>query len=127
MTDHLADALNTMKTHEIVGQNVCTIKATKLTEEVLKHHKHNKNLKEYKVFDVGWGGYFVVHLEVCKNDCGVIKPRMPVKRHDWAKKEQEFIPGFGVGLLIVSTSQGIMTNVDAEEKHIGGRLVAYVY
>ena len=127
MTDHLADALNTMKTHEIVGQNVCTIKATKLTEEVLKLLKHHKYLKDYKEIDDGRGGYYEVQLDGRINDCGVIKPRMPVKRHDWAKKEQEFIPGFGVGLLIVSTSQGIMTNVDAEEKHIGGRLVAYVY
>lgn len=127
MTDYLADALNTMKTHEIVGQNVCTVKATKLIEEVLKLLKHHKYLKEYKVVDDGRGGFFEVSLDGRINDCGVIKPRLPVKRHQWASKEQEFIPGFGIGLLIVSTSQGIMTNVDAEKKHIGGRLLAYVY
>ena len=127
MTDYLADALNTMKTHEIVGQNVCTVKATRLIEEVLKLLKHHKYLKEYKKVDDGRGGYYEVQLDGRINDCGVIKPRMPVKRQDWAKREQEFIPGFGVGLLIVSTPQGIMTNVDAEKKHIGGRLLAYVY
>ena len=36
MTDHLADALNTMKTHEMVGQDTCTVASTKLIEEVLK-------------------------------------------------------------------------------------------
>jgi len=127
MTDYLADALNTLKTHEIVGQNVCTVKATKLIEEILKLLKHHKYLKEYTKVDDGRGGHFEVQLDGRINDCGVIKPRLPVKRHQWARKEQEFIPGFGVGLLIVSTSQGIMTNVDAEKKHIGGRLLAYVY
>ena len=127
MTDHLADALNTIKTHEIVGQNICTVKATSLIGEILKVLKDHKYLKEYKKVDNGRGGFFEVQLDGRINDCGVLKPRMPVKRQDWAKKEQQFIPGFGVGLLIVSTPSGIMTNHDAEKKRMGGRLLCYVY
>jgi len=127
MTDHLADALNTIKTHETVGQNVCSVKATKLIAEVLGVLKHHKYLKDFKKVDNGKGGLFEVELDGRINDCGVIKPRMPVKRTDWSKKEQEFIPGFGVGLLIVSTPDGIMTNADAEKKRVGGRLLAYIY
>jgi small subunit ribosomal protein S8 len=127
MTDHLADALNTIKTHEIVGQTKCTVKATKLIAEILKVLKDHKYLKDYKMMEDGRGGWYEIHLDGRINDCGVIKPRMPVRRTEWSKKEQEFIPGFGVGLLIVSTPSGIMTNSDAEKKHIGGRLLAYVY
>ncbi|MGV8085540.1 MAG: 30S ribosomal protein S8 [Candidatus Bilamarchaeum sp.] len=127
MTDHLADALNTLKTHEIVGQNKCSVKATRLVGEVLKLLKEHNYLKEFKVVDNGRGGVFEVQLDGRINDCGVIKPRMPVKRSDWAKTEQQFIPGFGVGLLIVSTSNGIMTNSEADKKKVGGRLLAYVY
>jgi small subunit ribosomal protein S8 len=127
MTDHLADALNTIKTHEMVGQNTCAVKATGLTEAVLRVLKEHRYLKDYSFVDNGRGGHFEVHLDGRINDCGVIKPRMPVKRHEWAQKEQSFIPGFGVGVLIVSTSNGIMTNADAEKMHIGGRLLAYVY
>lgn len=125
--DYLADALNTIKTHEHVGQNICTVKATALIEKVLKLLKEHKYLKGYEFVDNGRGGHYTVQLDGRINDCGVIKPRMPVKRHDWARKEQNYIPGFGIGLLIVSTSNGIMTNSDAEKKHIGGRLLAYVY
>ena len=57
----------------------------------------------------------------------MIKPRQPVRRQEWSVKEQEFIPGFGVGLLIVSTPSGIMTNAEAEKLRVGGRLLAYVY
>jgi small subunit ribosomal protein S8 len=127
MTDHLADALNTIKTHEIVGQDRCTVKATRLVSQILKVLKEHKYLKDFKTVDDGRGGWFEVQLDGRINDCGVIKPRMPVKRHEWAKREQEFIPGFGVGLLIVSTPNGIMTNAEAEKQHIGGRLLAYVY
>ncbi len=124
MTDHLADALNRIKTHERVGQNVCSVKSTKLIKEVLevlRKRKYLENIADEK------GGYYRVTLGGRINDCGVIKPRMPVKRNQWAEKEQRYIPGFGVGLLIVSTPRGVMTNSDAEELNIGGRLLAYVY
>jgi small subunit ribosomal protein S8 len=127
MTDHLADALNRIKTHERVGQNECSVKSTKLIGEVLEVLKRGKYLESYENVDEGQERYFKVMLGGRINDCGVIKPRMPVKRNQWAEKEQRYIPGFGVGLLIVSTPQGVMTNADAEEKNIGGRLLAYVY
>ena len=125
--DHLADALNTIKTHEYVGQMKCRVRATKLIEKVLDVLKEHSYLSDYKKIEDGRSGYFEVELDGRINDCGVIKPRYPVKKNEWARKEEQFIPGVGVGLLIVSTSQGIMTNADAEEKKIGGRLVAYVY
>jgi len=127
MTDHLADALNTIKTHEMVGQNKCTVKATKLIEQVLKLLEEHKYLKGYSLLEDGRGGLYEINLDGRINDCGVIKPRMPVKRSEWAVTEQRFIPAFGVGLLIVSTPQGVMTNGEAEKRRIGGRLVAYVY
>ncbi|HID73091.1 TPA: 30S ribosomal protein S8 [Candidatus Micrarchaeota archaeon] len=125
--DHLADALNTIKTHEMVGQETCSVKASKLIEEVLRVLKEHKYLRSYETVSDGRSGSFKVQLDGRINDCGVIKPRMPVKRGSWASKEQQYIPGVGVGLLIVSTPQGVMTNVDAEQRKIGGRLLAYVY
>ncbi|MDD5339877.1 MAG: 30S ribosomal protein S8 [Candidatus ainarchaeum sp.] len=125
--DHLADALNTIKTHEMVGQEVCTVRATKLIGEVLRVLKEHQYLTEYKLVENGRGGLYEVKLDGRINECGVIKPRMPVRKTDWARKEQQFIPGFGVGLLIVSTPNGIMTNADAEKGRVGGRLLAYVY
>jgi len=127
MVDRLADTLNTLKTHEMVGQRTCTVKATKLVREVLELLKTNDYLGGYEFVDDGRGGYFNIQLDGRINDCGVINPRLAVKRHEWAKLEQRFIPGVGVGLLIVTTSKGVMTNHEADGAHIGGRLLAYVY
>jgi len=127
MVDHLADALNTMKTHEMVGQSTCTVKASRLVKEVLDLLIKHRYFKEYKFVEDGRGGKFVISLDGRINDCGVIKPRTAVQRTQWAKWEQQFIPGVGVGLLIVSTPKGIMTNADADSKRFGGRLLAYVY
>lgn len=127
MVDHLADALNTIKTHEFVGQRHCSVKASKLTGEILKVLKEHNYLRDFSKIDDGRGGYFEIELDGRINNCGVIKPRMPIKRNEWSKKEQRFIPGVGVGLLIVTTPKGIMTNLEAENQQIGGRLLAYVY
>ena len=127
MGDHLADALNTLKTHEMVGQERCTVRATKLVAEVLGLLKKHRYLKDFTLVDNGRGGFFDVTLDGRINDCGVIKPRTAVKRTDWARWEQQFIPGVGVGLLIVSTPKGVMTNIDADAQQHGGRLLAYIY
>lgn len=127
MTDHLSDALNTFKTHEMVGQMECTIKASRIVSEVLRLLKESKYIKDFALIDNGKGGYYNVKLDGRINNCGTIKPRFPVKKTEWASMEQQYIPGVGVGMLIVSTSQGIMTNTDAQKRKIGGRLIAYVY
>ena len=127
MVDHLADALNTMKTHEMVGQNRCSVKATRLVKEVLGLLKMHRYLKDFQFVEDGRGGTFDVALDGRINNCGVVKPRTAVRRTQWAKWEQQFIPGVGVGLLIVSTPKGVMTNSDADSKGLGGRLLAYIY
>ena len=61
------------------------------------------------------------------NKCGVVKPRFSVKKNDFEKYEKRYLPAQNFGILIVSTSQGIMTNYEAKEKNLGGKLLAYVY
>jgi small subunit ribosomal protein S8 len=37
------------------------------------------------------------------------------------------LPSYNMGILIVSTSNGIMSHHEAQEKNIGGVLIGYVY
>jgi len=125
--DLLGDAMNTIKTHEIAGVEECTVRASKMVGEILRLFKEHGYVKKYEFVDNGKGGYYKVVLGGFINNCGVIKPRVPVAKGDWAKVEQMHIPGVGVGLIVVSTPQGVITNQEAQEKQIGGRLLAFVY
>ena len=125
--DTLADALNAIKTNEFVGKKECVVPASKLLKSVLNVLKDSGYLKDFKHVDDKRGGLFSIQLDGKINDCKVIKPRLPVKYKDLPKLEQQFIPGVGVGMVIISTPQGIMTNTEAEKRQIGGRLIAYVY
>ncbi len=125
--DHLSNALNSMKVHEMEGIAKCKVTASKMIKNILDILKVEGYVKEYSEVQERGSKYYNIQLDGRINNCGTIKPRFPVKRHEWSRVEQKYIPAIGVGLLIVSTSKGIMTNNAAQELKVGGRLIAYVY
>lgn len=125
--DLLADALNTIKTHEINGKIDCEVKPSKIVRETLKILQAKGFIGDFEYVDEGFSGYFKIKLLGKVNKCGAIKPRYPIRKDEWVEWEQKFIPGVGFGILIVSTPQGLMTNEEAKKQNIGGRLIAYVY
>jgi len=125
--DLLADALNTIKTHEITGRPDCEVRSSKVVRETLRILQVHGYIGDFEFVDNGKGGYFRIKLLGKINECGAIKPRFPVKKDAWTDWEQRYIPGMDFGLLIVSTSAGLMTNREALTQSIGGRLIAFVY
>ena len=59
--------------------------------------------------------------------CGSISPRFKVKKNEYAEWEQQYLPSYSRGMLIVTTNQGVMSHHDASNKGIGGLLIGYVY
>jgi len=56
-----------------------------------------------------------------------VKPRFSVKVNEFETWEKKFLPSRNVGLMVVSTSSGVIAHREAQEKNIGGRLLAFVY
>lgn len=61
------------------------------------------------------------------NACNSIKPRFTVQVGEIEKYVLRYLPARHLGILIVSTSRGLMTHHTAEEKNLGGCLIAYMY
>lgn len=128
LNDPLANMMSALVTHERVGKRELLIHPlSMLMMKVLDIMKANKYVGSLDVLSKGRGGYAKLHLLGNVNKCGVIKPRFSVKFGDFEKFEKRYLPAKGVGILILSTSQGVMTHLEAREKNIGGRLVAYCY
>lgn len=125
--DRLSDALNAIKVNEMVGKKDCKVPATKLVRKVLEIFQAHGYIKAFSDVEEENAQFFMIELDGRINNCGTIKPRAPVKRSEWAKTEQKYIPAIGIGILVVSTPKGIITNAEAQEAKIGGRLIAYVY
>lgn len=126
-TDPFAEALNAIKTHEIDGKRVCKVKNSTLLTDVLTVIARYGYIKGFEVVDNGRFKEVVIHLLGRINNSGVIKPRFPVKFDNIHEYERKFIPSVDFGILLVSTSQGVMSNREARDKRLGGRLVAYIY
>jgi small subunit ribosomal protein S8 len=128
LNDPLADALSLMKNAEIKGKGTCTVQpSSKLIGGVLNLLKEKGYIGEFERIDDGKAGVFQVKLLGNINNCGVIKPRYPVKRENLEKWESRYLPARDFGILILTTTQGIVTQAEAKKIGIGGKLLAYVY
>jgi len=126
--DPLSDALSLLKNAQVAGKRECEIRpASKLIGRVLKVVQENGYIKQFEYVEDGRAGWFKVFLNGNINDCGVIKPRYAVKRAEMEKYESRFLPAQNFGVLILTTTRGVLSNEKAKEVHTGGRLLAYVY
>lgn len=128
MNDSLANLLEVMSQFDNLGRDECTVKpASKLIKNVLLILKENGYIKDFKIVEDDKGDFVVVSLHGKINKCGVIKPRFSIKQDGFEKFEKRYLPAKDFGILIVSTSKGLMIHKTTKEKHLGGRLIAYCY
>ena len=124
----LGNLFATIYNNEIRNKKEClSIPASKIATAVLQSMQKNKYIGEFEFIDDGIAGKFKIQLLGRINRCGVISPRYSVNKNSYTRWERQFLPAVGVGILIVSTSQGVMSHAEAQEKGVGGRLVGYVY
>lgn len=119
--DLISDALNQI------------MNAKKAGKQELEIRKHSKLLirvlelaKKYKYLDFRVDKSLklkIMNLEKCK----AIKPRFNVAVEELEKYIKRFLPARNFGLLIISTSSGLMTQEEAYNKNMGGSLIAYFY
>lgn len=128
MNDTLANALSHILNCEKIGKTECTIKnvskVIKNTLEILKKHGY---LGKMTVTKDSRGENLVVELKGTINNCGAIKPRFPVTMGDYEKFEKRYLPAKDFGIMIVSTSKGMMIQDEAVKQNLGGKLIAYCY
>ena len=128
LNDPLANALTALQNADLRRKRECVISpASNLIGHVLKILQQSGYIGEFEFIDDGKAGFFRVQLVGRINKCRAIKPRFPASYRDIEKFEKMVLPAYNVGLLIVSTPQGLMTHSEAKSKKVGGRLIAYVY
>ena len=125
--DNVSNMFNIIKTHEQKGKKECEVQYSKLIGNILETMKKHDYIESYEYIDNGKGGYFKVRLKGKINKCSSIKPRMPIKKNEWFEVEAKYLPAVGIGILIVSTPKGVITNEEAKKEGIGGRLLGYIY
>lgn len=121
--DIVADALNQMMNAVKAGKKSLILKHySKMLLSVLAIAKLNSYVKNYKVENKN----LLIELDKL-NGCKAIKPRYLVRVNEIEKYTARYLPANHLGVIIVSTSKGLVTHHTAQEKNIGGSLIAYMY
>lgn len=121
--DVISDALNKMLNASRAGKNIVSVKRhSKLLLLALAIAKLRGYVKNYHIEKN------ILSIEIGKlNFCQAIKPRFVVQVDEIEKYAKRYLPARDIGVIIISTSHGLMTHHTAEEKNLGGALIAYFY
>ena len=123
----LSDVLSAIKNGDMSGKRETTTPFSKLVKDVLLILQKHNYIGDFEYIDDKRGGKIKIQLLGKVNVCSSIRPRFYVKKDEYEKWEKRFLPAAGLGFLIVSTSQGILTHDVAKKKGVGGTLLAYIY
>ena len=123
----LANLFTTLFNTEDRRKGNCVIVPTsKLGLEVLQTLKNEGYIGEFERVEDKRGGKFKINLLAKITKCGAITPRFKVKKDEYNTWEQQFLPSYNRGMLLVTTNQGVMSHKQAANKGIGGFLIGYV-
>jgi len=124
----IANLFTTLFNTEDRRMNICVVIPTSnLGMEVLKTLKNEGYIGDFEHIDDKRGGKFKIQLLAKITKCGAITPRFKVKKDEYNTWEQQFLPAYNRGILLVTTNQGVMSHKEAANKNIGGFLIGYVY
>lgn len=131
MTDPIADYLTRLRNAIMAKHRVVEIPASNLKKEITKILFEKGYILNYKFVEDGPQGTIKVALKYdAVNKVNAIKSLTRVSRPGMRKytgyKDMPRVIN-GLGIAIISTSQGVMTNKEAAEKKIGGEVLCYVY
>ena len=131
MTDPIADYLTRLRNAIMAKHRVVEIPASNLKKEITKILFEKGYILNYKFIEDGPQGTIKIALKYdAVNKVNAIKKLIRVSRPGMRKyagyKDMPRVIN-GLGVAILSTSQGVMTNKEADEKKIGGEVLCYVY
>ena len=131
MTDPIADYLTRLRNAIMANHRVVEVPASNLKKEITKILFEKGYILNYKFVEDGPQGTIMVALKYDpQTKTNAIKCLKRVstpglRKYTGYKDMPRVINGLGIAIL--STSQGVMTNKEAAELKIGGEVLCYVY
>lgn len=129
MTDPIADMLTRIKNANTMRHETVVVPSSKTKTAILAVLKSEGYIADYSVSsDVK--SSTTITLKYIDNNQKVIKGLKRISKpslHVYAKSEDLPRVLNGLGVAIISTSQGIMTDKEARKLNIGGEVLAYIW
>ena len=130
MTDPIADMLTRIRNANQMRYEEVRVPASNIKKEIARILKEEGFIKDYKIDSDDAQGTIVLTLKYTNKKERVItglkrisKPGLRV----YAKSDEVPKVLNGLGIAIISTSKGIMTDKEARKQNIGGEVLAYIW
>ncbi|TFY51541.1 hypothetical protein EVJ58_g10509, partial [Rhodofomes roseus] len=124
----LNDCLNNIVNAERRGKRQVLIRpSSKVIVKFLSVMQRHGYIGEFEIVDDHRSGKIVVQLNGRLNKTGVISPRYNVQARQIESWVNLLLPARGFGIIILTTSSGILDHEEARRKNVGGKLLGYVY
>lgn len=129
-TDLIADALTIVRNGFMSNKTKVDVPFSKILQEIFDILKREKFIKDFKFIDDKKQGLLRVYLKYKKTGQPVIKGLKRVSKPGlriYVKKGKVPRVIGNLGVAILSTSRGIVTNFQAKEMQTGGEVLCYVW
>ena len=130
MTDPIADMLTRIRNANMVKHEKLELPASKIKTEIADILKREGFVRDYEVIEDNKQGVLRIFLKYGTNEERVItgikrisKPGLRV----YAKAGEVPRVLNGLGIAIVSTSKGVLSDKEARSQAVGGEVLAYVW
>ena len=130
MTDPIADLLSRIRNAQGARHDIVSIPASKLKKSVLDILKYEGFIADYTVDESGPQGTLSVYLKYDKDVKPIILGLKRISRpgcRSYVKSTDVPQVLGGLGIAILSTSRGVVSDRDARRLNVGGEVMAYVW
>ena len=130
MTDPIADLLTRIRNANSMRHETVEIPASRLKSDILNVLKQEGFIVDFVSKNEAVGSTLVVTLKYAANNERVIKGLKRISKPGlrvYAQASQLPKVLNGLGIAIISTSKGILTDREARKQQIGGEVLAYIW
>lgn len=130
MTDPIADMLTRIRNGSKAEKKWVDIPASKLKRELARILANEHFIEKFSSVENKTQGELRVYLKYDEKEMPIIKgikrvSRPGLRRYSQADKLPRVLNGLGIA--VISTSKGVMTDRDARKKGVGGEVICYVW
>ena len=130
ITDPIADMLTRIRNANSAKHDTVDIPASNMKKAIAQILVDEGYIKNYKLIEDGKQGVIKVTLKYTDGKTPVITGLRRVSKPGLRiYSNAEDMPKVmkGLGIAIISTSKGVMTDREARKQHIGGEVLAYIW
>lgn len=130
VSDPIADLLTRIRNANIAYHDRVEVPGSKVKRAIVQIMKDEGMIRDYEWLDNGHQGTIRIYLKYGPNKTRVITGLRRISRPGlrvYAKKDQVPRVLGGLGVAVISTSRGIMTDKKARQEGLGGEVLCYIW